>query len=100
MLLLRECSNYVKRQPADSTFKSGILKIKNRLSSKNDDESKHVYIDVLQFTFFSMLCESDRYFGVTCPEIRGYANVHNFSGRDYGKVKFPYGYNPYEGINA
>ena len=100
MLLFRECSKYVKKQPADSTFKKGILRIKNRLSSKNDDDSKHVYIDVLQFTFFSMLCESNKYFGVTCPEIRGYANVHNFSGRDYGKVKFPYGYNPYEGINA
>ena len=76
------------------------MKIKGRLSSDDGDETKHVYIDVLQFTFFSMLCESDRYFGVTCPEIRGYANVHKFSGRDYSKVKFPYGYNPYEGINA
>lgn len=36
--------------------------------------------------------QSDKYIGVTCPEIRGYAHIHRLAGKSIGKEKFPYGY--------
>lgn len=69
-------------------FRTGIERIKKRLKK----DAKHIYIDYLQFVFFSLLMQSDRYIGVTCPEIRGYAHIHRLSGKDIGKEKFPYGY--------
>ena len=69
-------------------FQRGIARIKERMASDN----KHIYIDYLQYVFFSLLMQSEKYIGVTCPEIRGYANIHRFSGRDSGKKVKPFGY--------
>ena len=71
-------------------FKAGLDLIRTRLNSKNN--AKHIYIDYLQFIFFSLILQSDRYYGVTCPEIRGYAHIHKFSGRISDQSILPYGY--------
>lgn len=42
--------------------------------------------------FFSLIASDERFYGMTCPEIRGYALLHNFSGSNAKLDKQPYGY--------
>ena len=106
--LFQQCKHYLNKLSTngESQFKAGIKRIRDRMkneakkeavlnesaSDSSENTSKHVYIDILQYTFYSMLMDSGDYYGVTCPEIRGYAHVNNFSGTPEGTTKRPYGY--------
>lgn len=75
---------------ASKKFLTGIQRIEAKIRSK--DDRKHVYIDILQYVFFSLIASDERFYGMTCPEIRGYALLHNFSGSNAKLDKQPYGY--------
>lgn len=75
---------------ASKKFLTGIQRIEDKIRSK--DDRKHVYIDILQYVFFSLIASDERFYGMTCPEIRGYALLHNFSGSNAKLDKQPYGY--------
>lgn len=92
--LFKICKDYILNLYQNPTsiqakkFQDGINVIKERL----EKDSKHLYIDYLQYVFFSLLTQSDKYIGVTCPEIRGYTHIHRWSGKHTSQTIKPYGY--------
>ena len=96
--LFEVCKEYINRKISEPTFRSGIKKIQSRLNSDTSAESTHIYIDLLQYVWFNRLIDNTQFIGVFCPEARGYAHIHKFSGHNADKELCPYAYE--KAINA
>ena len=116
--LLNFYINQKYNENGDDNFSRGINKIKEWLKSNRDSDevtddleasesrsgkSSHVYIDILQYVFFTILTSNklidgsdNPYVGVYSPEFKGYAEINHSTSKTDDNNEFreiqPYGY--------
>lgn len=80
---------------ADQRFKNMVERLKTRIKAKSksntsagvDDIGSHIYVDMLQLIFFSMIIEKG-FYGIYAPEVKGYTGIHN------DNIDCVFGYDP------